>query len=171
MKKLCLILLVILAGCSQVEVAKTPEIVFSQERDITYTKSQLQFIKEAVDCANLIVKTDQFKASVLNSTYEQTTDTAQEIFIVMTSGAVSEVKPIYPKNRFTAMTATTFANDPAIYLNARRARTKALWVGSVLHERSHKVGYRHNGNSRAGNEKTVPYRMTEIGEKLAYLCK
>jgi hypothetical protein len=169
--KALLILLVILAGCSRVEVARTPDVVFSQEKDIVYTRSSLKFIVEAVECANQVAKSPEFKQAVLSTTYEQTTDTPQEIYVVMTSGAMSEVKPIYPKNRFTAMTATTFANDPAIYLNARRTRSKALWVGSVLHERSHKVGYTHRGNQRKGNEKTVPYHMTEIGEKLAYLCK
>jgi hypothetical protein len=171
MKTLCLILLVILSGCSQVETVKPLNIAFIQEKDLFYTKSQLAFIKDAVDCSNKITKAPEFKAAVLGATYEQTTDTPQEIFVVMTSGAMSEVRPIYPKNPWSALTATTFANDPAIYLNARRARSRALWVGSILHEHSHHRKFTHRGNQRKGNEKSVPYVFTEIGEKLAYLCK
>lgn len=165
-----LILFVILAGCSQVETVKPLNITFMQEKDLFYTKSQLAFIRDAVDCANKITKTPEFKTAVLGATYEQTKDTPQEIFVVMTSGTMSEVKPIYPKNRFSSMSATTFTNDPAIYLNARRTRAKALWVGSILHEHSHLRNFKHRGNQRKGNEKSVPYVFTDIGEKLAYLC-
>jgi hypothetical protein len=171
MVKLSIIFLSIFAGCSQVKIAETPEITFTQENDIVYTKSQLAFIKDAVSCANIVAKSPEFKKAVLISQFEQTKQSPEEIYIVMTNGAMSEVKPIYPVNRFTGMTATTFSNDPAIYLNARKARSKALWTGSVLHEHSHKKGYLHRGNTRAGNEKSVPYVLGDIGEKLAYLCK
>jgi len=172
MKTLFLILLVILAGCSQVEVAKTPEITPIKPDDVFYTKSSLEFIKDSVACANLISKSPLFKQEVLSRSYEQTIDSPSLVWERISKAPFIEVKPIYPKVVWSKMTATTFANDPSIYLNARKTRSKALWVGSIFHEGyGHRLGYKHNGNSAKGNEKSQPYQLGDIGEKLAYLCK
>jgi predicted Zn-dependent protease len=165
------ILLLLLLGCSQVEIAKTPQIVPVKPNDVFYTKSNLQFIKDSVACANLISKNSLFKQEVLSRSYEQTTDSPEQVWDKISKAPFIEVKPIYPKNVFTKMTATTFANDLSIYLNARKTRSKALWVGSIFHEMGHRLGYKHNRNSAKGNEKSQPYQLGDIGEKLAYLCK
>jgi hypothetical protein len=171
MKTLCLILLVILAGCSQVEVAKTPEVTLIEPDDVFYTKSNLGFIKNAVACANKIHKSPELKQQVLSRKYEQTIDSPDLIWEKISKAPFIEVKPIYPKNIFSKMTATTFKGDPYIYLNARKTRSGSLWVGSVCHEGlGHRLGYTHRGNSRNGNENTQPYVLGEICERLSTIC-
>lgn len=40
-------------------------------------------------------------------------------------------------------------------------------VGTVVHEISHKAGYRHEGNSRSENQCTIPYIVGDLAEMLS----
>jgi hypothetical protein len=57
----------------------------------------------------------------------------------------------------------------AIEWNCRMvsSRTSAQWAGTTMHELAHQAGYRHNGNSTAGNECTVPYVFGDLAEYIA----
>jgi hypothetical protein len=171
MKTLCLILLVILVGCSQVEVAKTPDVTPIKPDDVFYTKSSFDFVQKAVTCANLIFKSDQFKALVLNGKYDQTSDKPEMIWQKLSLAGFTEVKTVRSTNPFTNMVAVKYKDDPAIYLNSRKNRSNAEWTGSICHEKAHVMGWTHRGNSPRGNEDTVPYKLGDYCEQLAYLCK
>jgi len=166
------LILIFLVSCAQVKIAETPKVTPIKPDDVFYTKSELSFIQKAVDCANKIHKSPEFKQQVLSRKYEQTIDSPELIWEKISKSPFIEVKPIYPKNVFSKMTATTFKGDPDIYLNARKTRSDGLWVGSVCHEGlGHRLGYTHKGNSAKGNEKSQPYQLGDICEQLAYLCK
>lgn len=46
----------------------------------------------------------------------------------------------------------------------RANRPVYLWVGTVVHELSHRVGYLHNSQTRAGNECSVPHVLGDLAE-------
>jgi hypothetical protein len=57
--------------------------------------------------------------------------------------------------------AIAYEADGAIYFNTRKEGYGAGSVGNIAHEVMHALGYSHNGNSPAGNENTVPWRVGE----------
>jgi hypothetical protein len=47
-------------------------------------------------------------------------------------------------------------------------RSEHEWAGTLVHERAHNTGYRHDGNNRTANECTVPYLAGDIAEWIAH---
>lgn len=122
-----------------------------------FTKSKLSFVKKATSDANCIILLQEFRSKFVER-FDQTNDAPNDVYQKLISMTPIEIRPIRSKNPLTNMTATTFNNDPAIYLNSRKAsRSAQLWAQSVGHEQTHKAGYTHEGNGQKGNEKTVPY--------------
>ena len=56
---------------------------------------------------------------------------------------------------------------PRLRCSVLHDRTPAAWVGTLVHERAHSAGYLHRGNSRVGNECTVPHFVGDLAVYLA----
>lgn len=152
-------------GCSSVKVAETPKVIPVKPSDVFVTSHEPY--EKSVNCANKLIHLDEFKSRVLAATYEQTNDNSFEVLAKVEQAKLTQVKPIWPKNPFSKMVAVVYPNDPAIYFNARKSRPVPSMAASAVHELSHKLGYKHKGNSPKGNEKTVPYALGAIAEELA----
>lgn len=159
------LLLLFLISCSQVKIAETPQVIPAKPGDVFVTSHQPY--QESINCSNKLIHLDEFKSRILAASYEQTNDNSFEVLSKIEQAPMTQVKPIWPRNPYSAMTATTFKNDPAIYLNARKSRQIPAMVGSVCHELMHLAGYSHRGNSPKGNERSVPYMIGAICEDLA----
>jgi hypothetical protein len=55
--------------------------------------------------------------------------------------------------------AIGYEQDGAIYFNTRKEAYGAGGVGNIAHEVMHFLGFSHDGNSPAGQENTVPWRI------------
>jgi hypothetical protein len=162
------LLLFFVISCSQVKIAETPKVIPVKPSDVFVTKSTKKWILGAVDCANKVFHLDEAKLLILAATYEQTNDNSFEVLEKVKQTKLTQVKEYYPKNPFSKVVGVKFSNDPATYLNARKKRSISAATGTIFHEAiGHGNGFSHKGNQRRGNEKSVPYVLGDIGEKMA----
>lgn len=64
--------------------------------------------------------------------------------------------------------AIAYEENDQVWFNTRKEAYGAGGAPNLAHETMHKLGYRHNGNSPAGNENTVPWRIGQwVAEWLA----
>lgn len=76
----------------------------------------------------------------------------------------NEVAVCRSRRRRSATVAFEGAHDGPIQLVCARERSHAQWSGTFAHELTHRAGYGHPGNSRAGNECTAPYLVGDAVE-------
>lgn len=139
------------------------------------TSSELPWLKQAVDVANCVFTKEAFFKEI--ESFPRFTHanglSPKEVAQEVRKSKSAKIEMITPKNPFTKMIATTFANDrETVYLNLRKhPRELRELVATLHHERLHLMGFSHDGNSSVGKSNSVNYMVGTIAEKFAEECK
>jgi hypothetical protein len=177
MKKILLLLILVLAGCSSSKTTKpvkpiqeiSPVIVESFYK----IESSLSWIKEAVRIADCATKNKDFHREILSvESYEHYEGEAKAIVESLVSPTIARVGT-YSK-RFTKARAYRKVGDNKIWVNRKKiSKADAAFLNTMVHERLHVLGYKHKGNDRYqyNNENSVPYKVGRIAQNYFEVCK
>jgi hypothetical protein len=128
---------------------------------------EYKMIAEAVELANKVLSSQEFKDEVLKTRFTSTEGmTNADIFKKMTEQAIVNVTMFYGSymQNFVWKTQGYEQGDGVVYAN-RYFITKAHEMASlIIHEVSHQKGFHH---VHAGEYTSVPYRMNEIFETVS----
>lgn len=93
--------------------------------------------------------------------YDFTTETSAQVAETIRSAGEVKVNVGFYRGWFWSR-AIAYEQDGAIYFNTRKFGYGAGGVENVAHEVMHALGYSHRGNSPAGNENTVPWKVGQM---------
>jgi hypothetical protein len=99
--------------------------------------------------------------------FQDTTDTPEQAVSKLFKNGDWVVQYAFKRNFYKSVTAWTFPSDPVVYLNTRNflGRRDCPIVGSLAHERSHKLNYAHKNANRS---LSLPYYL---GTQVTLICE
>lgn len=166
-----------LQSCSTVPRGTTaPDVIatFPEEsRPVFVADSSLDYVQQVVKVANCVIKNEAFLKDVeAFPKYDFTTMTSKEVADTLRNFKAVTVSTYRTKNPWSAAIATTWANDPTVYLNTRKnPRPMPEMLNTAFHEGLHVNGFAHGDNYPNGKESSVNYKVGSIAEKYAEVCK
>jgi hypothetical protein len=108
--------------------------------------------------ASIVLSSPAFQRSVREwSKFDFTTDTPVQIAEKLATTPVVTVRVDFYWNPFGIAIAKE--DNGTVRINTAKWNRGAGSPGNIAHEVMHVLGYAHDGNKRAGNENTVPYRI------------
>jgi hypothetical protein len=129
--------------------------------DEGFSEEQKDKLRRGLDAANAVLPSEEFRSAILAlRNLTETEDSPEEIFRKLTTAEIA-----IPIRSYTAKIpwsrAIASERDGEIFYNLRRfdALTLRDLVENLIHEASHKVGYRHRSNFASRSWNTVPYQV------------
>lgn len=89
--------------------------------------------------------------------FDHTEVTPPEIAETLRTAGSVEVRVGFYSKWWTR--AIAYEDASGVYFNTRKERQGAGGIGNIAHEVCHSLGFSHAGNSPAGQENTVPWRI------------
>lgn len=127
----------------------------------TYWK---QLVKRNAEHAGRVLSDPAFLAKVENWTkFDFTSDTPRTVATRLEKAGTVKIRVGFYTGWWWSK-AIAYEDGGAIYFNTRKEAYGAGGVGNIAHEFMHALGYSHNGNSPAGQENTVPWRVGQWAE-------
>jgi hypothetical protein len=139
-----------------------------EKQNVFSYKSSLSLIERVAECANAVSKDKTFKDEIMKKcNFDYTQDKGKHVFERMVNHHCV-IRSYKTRNPWSKVNATTYkSNDVDLYLNMRKKRTLAQWVGTTHHECSHNYGYSHGDNNPKGKQNSVPYWLGALAEQRA----
>lgn len=131
------------------------------------------FVNEIVSSSNMLLGSPRFEdvlSGVAEGDFDHSSDPSSHaqdngaaVLRKMRSVPTHDVVCRRAKNPFNFSTnAWEGGGTPQLRCSRFCKRSAEHWVGTLVHERAHAAGYLHRGNSRSGNQCTVPHFVGDL---------